>query len=194
MPKHMRADVCGEPRSSHRRRHLLVDHGLVQMKARGRTPPWIAADPRGRTDKLPGPVRGRVRIRAIERERQDGATRPSREIALVLALHLLQVHAQPIPDRHGKHRPDVFLTLPTTQDDLMPVEVDVLDAEPEAILISQPSPIQDDDDDPDRARQLVQDAGNVDISAAPILDGCVVRWKTMYRRIQWTYASSVRRL
>ena len=42
----------------------------------------------------------------------------------------------------------------------MPVEVDVLDAEPEAILDSEPSPVQDDDDDPDLARQLLQDAAH----------------------------------
>ena len=69
-----------------------------------------------------------VRILAIECERQDGASHPLREIALVLPLHLLQMYSQPIPDRRGEHRPDVLLTLATAHDNLMPVEVDVLDA------------------------------------------------------------------
>jgi hypothetical protein len=38
------------------------------------------------------------------------------------------MHSQPIPDRHGQHRPDVLLTLAAAPDNLMPVEVDVLDA------------------------------------------------------------------
>ena len=78
----------------------------------------------------------------------------------MLPLHFRQVGPQPIPHRHGQHRPDVLLTLATPHDNLMPVEVDVLDAEPEAILDSEPSPVQDDDDDPDLARQLLQDAAH----------------------------------
>jgi len=46
----------------------------------------------------------------------------------VLAFHLLQVNSQPIPDRHGQHRPHVLLALAPAHDNLMPVEVDILDA------------------------------------------------------------------
>jgi hypothetical protein len=70
------------------------------------------------------------------------------------------MNAQPIPDRDGQHRPDVFLALATTHDNLMPVEVDVLDTQREAILDSEPSPVQDDDNDPDLARQLFQVAAD----------------------------------
>jgi len=46
----------------------------------------------------------------------------------VLALHFLQVSLQAIPDRRGQHRPHVLLALAPAHDNLMPVEVDILDA------------------------------------------------------------------
>jgi hypothetical protein len=59
----------GVPRSV---RDGLLDNGLVKMKARRRPPSWIGADARGGKDELPAPLGGRVRILAVERERQDG--------------------------------------------------------------------------------------------------------------------------
>ena len=55
--KNVRTDTLRETGPAHGLRNLLLDHGLVQMKARRWTPLRIAADPRGGKDKLPGPVR-----------------------------------------------------------------------------------------------------------------------------------------
>ena len=43
-------------------------------------------------------------------------------------------------------------------------------------------------------RRTASHVRNAETSAAPMVEGCAFPWNTMNRRIQWTYASSVRRL
>ena len=54
----------------------------------------------------------------------------------------------------------VLLALSTAHDNLMPVEIDVLDAQCEAVLDPEPRAVEDDDDDPDLTGQLFQNAAD----------------------------------
>ena len=52
--KNVWTNTFGDPRPAHRSRNLLLDHRLVQVKARRWTPLRIAADPRGEDSNARG--------------------------------------------------------------------------------------------------------------------------------------------
>ncbi len=86
------------------------------------------------------------------------ASHALRQIAFVLSPNLAQVALQPLPDRQGEHREPVLLSLAPPQDDLVPVEVEVLHAQLKAVLDSEPRAVEKHDDDPHRARQVFHDS------------------------------------
>ena len=91
----MRTGSLREAGAPHRVRDLLLDCRLMEMIARGRTPPRIAADPHGGKHELPPPVSRGVRILAIKRERENNASQAFGQIAIVLPLHLSQLDPEP---------------------------------------------------------------------------------------------------
>ena len=146
----MRPDPLRDAGSTHGVRYLPLDRRLVQMKARRWTPPRIATDPRGRKHKLPGPVRGGVRILPIQRKRQYDPPESVGKISLMLSFHLPQVSLESILDGNRQHRPPILLSLASPNDNFMPVEVDVLHSQLETFLQPQPGPIEQRHDYPYR--------------------------------------------
>ena len=124
-----------------RRRHYL------QMKPRGWTPPRIATDPRSGKHKLPSPLRGGAGILAIQRKGQYD----------LLASHLPQVSLEPLLDGHRQHRPPILLAFTPANDNLMPVEVEVLDSKLQTLLQPQPGPIQEGHNHPHRPLDILED-------------------------------------
>ncbi len=102
-----RSDALRDTGPTHSIRDLPLHRRLVQMKARGWTPPRIATDPRGGKHKLPGPVRGGVGILAIQCKGQDDPPETVSEIAFMLSSHLSQVPPQSLLDPSVKARPVV---------------------------------------------------------------------------------------
>ena len=97
---------------------------------------------------------------AIERKWQQHPPLAATEITFVLSLHHLEVSLEGLLDRHWQHGPHILSPLAATHDNLLAIEVDVLDPQRQAVRDPQPSPIQDHDDDPERARQLLQKAAD----------------------------------
>ena len=112
------------------------------MEARGWTPPRIATDPRGGKHKLPGPVRGGVGILAIQCKGQDDPPHAVGEIPFMLSSHLPQVSLEPLLDGNRQHRPPVFLAFTPSNDNFMPIKVEVLDSKLQALLQPQACAIE----------------------------------------------------
>lgn len=56
--------------------------------------------------------------------------------------HLPQVSLEPLLDGHRQHRPPVLLAFTPSNDNFMPVEVEVLNSELQTLLQPQPRPIE----------------------------------------------------
>jgi len=114
---------------------------LVQMKARG-TPLRIATDPRGGKHKLPAPLCGGVGILAIQGKRQNDPSHTGGKIPFVLSSDLPQVSLEPLFDGIRQHRPPVFLAVSPSNDNFMPVKVEVLYSKLQTLLQPQPGTIE----------------------------------------------------
>lgn len=66
---------------------------------------------------------------------------------------------QPLPNRRGQHRPTVLLSFAPANNDLMPVEVNVLHAQLQAFVDPEAGTVEEHDDDPDSSRQVFHDCG-----------------------------------
>jgi hypothetical protein len=157
VPEAVRADGLREARSTHGVRNLPLHRRLVQTKARGWTPSRIATDPRGGKHKLPGPVGGGVGILAIQCKGQYDPPHTVGEIPFMLSSHLPQVSLEPLLDGNRQHRPPVFLAFTPSNDNFMPVKVEVLYSKLQTLLQPQPSPIEKGYDHPHRPLDSLED-------------------------------------
>ncbi len=157
---HMRTDALRDAGAPGRLRQRLLDHRLVQMVPGRRPESRIAADPASRKHKLPPPLGRRIRELAIQRERQDDSPESFGQITLMNTPHVLQVLRQRLPRSRGQHRHPILATLPLPHDDLIAIEVEILDAHVDTLLDPDAGPVEQHDDEPHRAGQLLQDRGH----------------------------------
>lgn len=137
--------------------NLPLNGRLVEMKARRRTPLRIATSPRGGKHKLPGPVGGGVGILAIQCKGPHDTSDTIGQIPFMLPSHRTQVSLEPLLHCNRQHRPPVLPSLAPSDDNLVPVEVDVLDPKLETFLQTQPSSIDKRHDYPHRPLDVLQD-------------------------------------
>jgi hypothetical protein len=70
---------------------------------------------------------------------------------------LPQVSLEPLLDGNGQHRPTVFLAFTPSNDNFMPVEVEILYSKLQTLLQPQPGPIEKGHDHPHRPLDILED-------------------------------------
>jgi hypothetical protein len=91
MPERVWTHTPGDTRLPCRVRHRLLDDRFVKVESGRWSPSRIRTHPGSRKDELPRPLCRRIRVLAVECERQDDAAESAREIRLVQPLNGLQV-------------------------------------------------------------------------------------------------------
>lgn len=84
---------------------------------------------RGREHPLPRPFSVGIRIFLSERVRQLDLAQTPPQVVVMLAFHGKQMRSKRLSRRRGQHREAILVALSGADDDLIPVEVDVLHAQ-----------------------------------------------------------------
>ncbi len=158
MPERVRADALGDPSTPCGARDRLLHDRLVQMKARWWPPSRIRTHPRRRKDELPPPLGGRVRVFAVERERQHDSPKAARQILLVLPPDRFEMVRQRFDGRGRQNGRPILLTLAAPNDNLPPLEIEVFHAQFQTFLQPQPRAVKESDDHPRDTIEVLQDA------------------------------------
>jgi hypothetical protein len=108
--------------------YRALERGFVEVVAEAAAGRGIRADAGRGEDPLPRPFPGRVRELAVERARERRSAEAAREIALVQALHPLEMAPQWHDGDARQRRRAIAIPLALTHDELLPLEVHVLDA------------------------------------------------------------------
>jgi len=109
-----------------------------------------------RKDPLPPPLFPRVWIFALKGIGQSDSAQASLKIALVLSSYQIKVLGERFFDCCGKHRVPVLVPLTSPNYDLVTVEINVLDPQPQAFHQSKSRSIEQHDHDPIRAAEAAK--------------------------------------
>ena len=123
-------------------RHGPLHHRLVEVVAVADAGVRVHVERRRREHPLPRPLGRGVDVLLGERVRQRRSAPAAREVGVVQTADPMQVARQPVARRGGEHGDAVFPALAAPDPDLVAVEVDVLDAEGEALEQAQAGPVQ----------------------------------------------------
>ena len=101
----------------------------------------------------------------------------------MLQSHVPQVFLEPLLDRHRQHRAPILLALASSNGNLMPVEVEVLDPKLQTFLQPQPGSVEKRHDHPHRSLDILED--RADLFPAED-DRDPMRHLASRRRFDWT--------
>ena len=123
--------------------HGFLDSALVKVVTHESARRFVPEDTSGREHPLPRPLPRGVRVLGRQRAGQSDAPRPRREVRIVKRADTGEVGLERRPQRDGEHRVPVLVALPFADEDLVALEVDVLDAEPQPLQEAHAGAVQE---------------------------------------------------
>ena len=164
VPQRVAPHPLVDPGQLRRRLHRALDGRLVGMvpslDARAR----VHRQASRRKHPHPGPFLPRLRVFAIERVGHPHARLPRGAIRLPQHAHPGEVGLERLPQGGRQHHHPVLVTLPLAYHDLTPIEVQILDPQPQPFHQAQSGAVEHPGDQPGRSFHHIEEP--LDLGAA----------------------------
>jgi hypothetical protein len=125
-----------------------LQHRFMEVKALRRAKARVPADPRRRKNPLPSPLPIGVWVLLRQCVRELHASQTLFQITLVDPADAIQMDRERLLDCTWKHGDAVLVALALPNQDLVAMELDILDAQGQALHQPQARPIEDHGHDP----------------------------------------------
>ncbi len=143
----MAAGSFGNARSADGLFDGLLDNRWVQVVAANGVGPGVSAARASGEDVLPAPVGGGIRVLARQGRREVDPAEAVGDVLIVEIADVVEVVLEPLTAGVGEECRSVFVTLAVADGDVAEVEIDVLDAEAEALKDPHSGAVEQQDDE-----------------------------------------------
>src|SRR5947209_490319 len=159
--KRVRCSAFAEPRPPNSVEHGALQDRLVQVMTAALARSPVDIEPSSGKRPLPRPFPPCVRVFASEGPWQLDPAGATRQIGLMLSLHLAQLPGQRLLGHYRQHRDAILGALTVANDDLVHREVDVLHSQAGALEQAQPGAVEQTGHEAWRPVQLGDDCANL---------------------------------